>query len=90
NRSDVRLKSIPEELVANRKPRRNFADEDFATPSPSDSSVTSSSASVVSADDEGMEETDDETSLSEEEDYREKARFNKAPRVEILPTRAMP
>lgn len=80
-----RLKSIPEELVANRKPRRNFAEEDFSTPSPSDSSVTSSSASV-SADDE---ETDG-SSFSDEEDYSEKARFTKTIQPEVLPVRAMP
>ena len=80
-----RLKSIPEELVANRKPRRNFAEEDFSTPSPSDSSVTSSSASV-SADDE---ETDG-SSFSDEEDYNEKARFNKTFQPEVLPVRTMP
>jgi hypothetical protein len=64
----IGLKTIPEELGA-AKHRRNFADEDFATPSPSDSSVSSSAASVVSADDEGTSDS----SLSEvEESYNEK------------------
>lgn len=61
------LKTIPEELPVNltTKSRRNFTDEEFA--SPSDSSVSSSSAaSVISADDE---EDTSISSLSENEDY---------------------
>lgn len=45
------LKTIREEQPV-KKTRRNFADEDFTMPSPSDSSVSSSAASVMSADDE--------------------------------------
>jgi len=68
----IGLKTIPEEHplhVPIQKHRRNFAEEDFA--SPSDSSVSSSSAaSVASADDEETSES----SLSEvEESYSEKA-----------------
>lgn len=80
----IKLRTIREEKTRSKRPagsskngRRNFAEEDFVTPSPSDSSNSSSSASVISADDE--EEDTEETSvssLSETEDsYQEKIRL---------------
>lgn len=83
------LKTIPEEMPVSIKhgQRRAFAEEDFNTPSPSDSSNSSSAASVVSADDE--ETGTSESSLSEAEDaYHEKMSIMRP--AERLPTRVIP
>lgn len=60
----IGLKTIREEMPV-KKSRRNFAEEDFTMPSPSDSSASSSAESVISADDE---ETSN-SSLSETEEF---------------------
>ena len=73
-----KLRRITEDHpVRNQKPRRIFAEEDFA--SPSDSAVSSSAASEISAEDE--ETSDSSLSESEELDI-DKPRVSREPKLE--------